>query len=116
MCGINPREDAPGFQRFILKPEVYGKLHYAKATLRSAMGLIESGWSREKDGSLLVKVTVPFHSEAELYLPDAETAKVDGLDGLSAEQVGDKVKVSLLAGTYTFNYIPTKNYEMILIC
>jgi alpha-L-rhamnosidase len=97
----------------VIKPEVYGKLLYARATLRSAMGLIESGWTREEDGSLLVKVTVPFHSEAELYLPDAETAKVNGLDGLSAEQSGDKVKIILEAGTYTFNYIPTKNYGLI---
>jgi alpha-L-rhamnosidase len=112
MCGINPREDAPGFRKFILKPEVYGKLYYAKATLRSAMGLIESGWSREKEGSLTIKVSVPFHAEAELYLPDAKIGAVDGLDELFAEQSGEKVKVELATGNYTFRYIPTKNYEM----
>ncbi|MBP1755322.1 MAG: alfa-L-rhamnosidase RamA, partial [Firmicutes bacterium] len=112
MCGINPREDAPGFQKFVLKPEVYGKLHYAKATLRSVMGLIESGWSREKDGSLMIKVTVPFNTEAELYLPDADRTKVEGMEGLTAEQIGEKVKVSLEAGTYSFCYVPKKNYEL----
>ncbi len=112
MCGINPREDAPGFRKFIIKPEIYGKLYYAKATLRSSMGLIESGWRREKDGSLIVQVTVPFDSDAELYLPDAETGKVSGLDGLTAKQIGEKVKVSLEAGNYTFRYIPTKDYEL----
>ena len=48
----------------------------------------------------------------ELYLLDVETGKVDGLDGLTAEQVGEKVKVSLEAGTYTFHYIPAKDYEL----
>jgi hypothetical protein len=56
---------------------------------------------------------VPFHSEAELYLPDAEIATVDGINGLSVEQVGDKVKVELETGIYAFRYKPTKNYEMI---
>jgi alpha-L-rhamnosidase len=112
MCGINPLEETPGFKKFALKPEVYGKLYHAKATLRSSMGIIESGWYREENGSLTVKVTVPFNAEAEVYLPDAELKKVIGLSGLSAQQAGSKVKVTLEAGSYSFNYIPTKNYVL----
>ncbi len=112
MCGINPIEDAPGFRKFVIKPEVYGKLYYAKASLRSAMGIIESGWTREKDGSLTIKVTVPFQSEAELFLPDAEVTKVNGLDGLTVEQIGDKVQVHLETGSYRFHYVPSKCYEL----
>ncbi len=116
MCGINPVEEAPGFRKFILKPEVYGKLYFAKATLRSAMGLIECGWSREEGGkhkTLTIQITIPFNAEAILYLPDARLTEVEGIIGLSAEQVGEKVKVSLEAGIYTFRYIPTKNYELV---
>ena len=116
MCGINSLEEAPGFQKFVLKPEIYGRLYYAKATLRSAMGLIECGWSREEDNedhSLTIKVMIPFHSEAILYLPDARLTEVEGMVGLSAEQEGEKVKITLEAGTYSFHYIPTKNYELI---
>ena len=68
--------------------------------------------AERKDSSLIVQVTVPLHSDAELYLPDAVTGKVDGLDGLSTKQIGEKVKVSLETGTYTFRYIPTKDYEL----
>ncbi len=110
MCGINPVEEAPGFRKFILKPDVNGKLFYAKASLRSAMGYIESGWTREADETLTIKAVVPFASEAQLYLPDCELSGVKGIENYQAEQAGNKVKVLLDAGTYTFSYKPTKNY------
>lgn len=112
MCGINPLEEAPGFKKFLLKPEVYGKLYYAKAKLKSSMGLIESGWRREENGSLTIKAAVPFDSEAILYLPDCDLKTVKGAEGLPAEQAGSKVKVILTAGKYEFNYIPARSYEL----
>lgn len=112
MCGINPLEEAPGFKKFVLKPEVYGKLCYAKATVKSAMGLIESGWVREKDGSLTVKVIVPFNAEADLYLPDAQLQSIKDMEAFKAKQEGNRVKIVLEAGSYTFHYFPTKNYEL----
>ena len=54
MCGINPVEHAPGFKQFEVRPDIYGKLTFAKASLKSSMGLIESGWRREADGKLTV--------------------------------------------------------------
>lgn len=112
MCGINPLEEAPGFKKFVLKPEVYGKLYHAKATLKSSMGVIESGWSREEDGSLTVKVVVPFNAEAEVYLPHAKLEKLAGLEGLLGEQAEDKVKLTLTSGCYTFNYMATKDFVL----
>jgi alpha-L-rhamnosidase len=107
MCGINPIEETPGFKKFILKPEVYKKLFYAKASLKSSMGLIESGWNREKDETLIFKVEIPFNTDALLYLPNAEEKTVKGLEGLKAVQEGSKVKVELEAGNYAFSYLPT---------
>lgn len=75
------------------------------------MGLIESAWYRDEDGVLTIKATVPFDTEAQLYLPDAEHSRVEGIAGLSREQVGERVRVYLSAGTYTFRYIPSKNYD-----
>ncbi len=112
MCGINPLEEAPGFRKFLLKPEVYGRLYYAKAELKSAMGLIESGWRREKNGTLTIEFTVPFHSEATAFLPDAKLDSVRGAEGLRAEQAGDRVKLLLGTGKYVFSYMPTKEYEL----
>jgi alpha-L-rhamnosidase len=112
MCGINPVEEAPGFKKFIVRPEVYGKLNYAKARLKSSMGLIESGWTRETDESLTFKLEVPFNTNATLYLPDADVKTVKGLEGLMAVQENSKVKVELVAGNYRFSYLSTKSYAM----
>lgn len=112
MCGINPEEENPGFKKFVIKPEVYGKLIHAKATLKSAMGVIESGWNREDDGTLTVSIVVPFDTDAGAWLPDADLNTVSGLTGLTAIQDQGKVKVELTAGSYSFNYMPTRSYAM----
>lgn len=112
MCGINPVESQPGFKHVLIKPEVYGKLYHARATVRSAMGLVASGWRREDDGTLTIEITVPFNATATAMLPDAGLADVRGLDGLTACQDGVKVKVELPSGQYTFNYPPTRSYEL----
>lgn len=118
MCGINPVEEAPGFRKILLKPEIYGKLEFAKASLKSSMGMVESGWIREKDGTLTVKVVIPFNAEATLYLSDAELSSVrelkNGIDikSLKAVQEGTKVKLELASGSYSFSYAPTRSYEL----
>ena len=112
MCGVNPLEEAPGFKKIHFRPEINGKLFHARATLKSAMGLVESGWRREDDGTLTVAVNVPFNAQAELWLPDADLAGLDNLDSLSAAQDGSRVKISLQSGNYAFNYRPTKSYEI----
>lgn len=112
MCGINPVEEAPGFKKFIIKPDVYGKLKYAKATLKSAMGVIESGWIREENGTLTIKIVVPFHTDATAYLPDADLNTIKGMEGLTTRQEQSKVIVELTAGSYEFSYQPTRNYEL----
>ncbi len=113
MCGINPVETAPGFKKFIIKPEVYGRLKFAKARIKSAIGLIESGWTRENHGILTIQVSVPFDSEATVYLPNADLKTVNGLEGLHALQEDSGVKIGLEPGSYSFSYVPTKNYHLV---
>ncbi len=112
MCGINPMEEAPGFKKFILKPEVYGKLYHATAWFKSSMGVIISGWKREADGTLTINAVVPFDTEATLYLPDCDVSSIGDGKGFSAIQDGSRVKLCLEAGTYEFNYMPTRSYEL----
>lgn len=68
MCGINPIESAPGFRKVRLAPKPHPSLNYAKATLKTAAGVYESGWSYD-DGSLSCQFKIPFNAEAELVLP-----------------------------------------------
>jgi alpha-L-rhamnosidase len=114
MCGITPVEAAPGFKKFQLKPQPFGKLSYAKASYHSASGLIESGWAIHTDGALTFEFTVPFNTTAEVFLPDAhlESVKVNGEALSSGQQRGSSVRVELSAGTYVFQYMPTKAYNL----
>jgi alpha-L-rhamnosidase len=116
MCGINPVEAAPGFKKFKLAPQPYGKLTYVKASFHSASGLIESSWEIKEDGVLSFVFNVPFNTTAELTLPDADVnmVKVNGetlaSSGLSSEQLATEVCCTLMAGKYEFTYLPTKSY------
>lgn len=105
MCGINPVEAAPGFRRIRLTPQPNEQLRYAKATLNSAAGVYESGWSYEEDG-LHYKFLIPFHAQAELVLPDAEmehvfvngTALKDS--GLYHDEIDGRWVIILKTGRY----------------
>jgi len=116
MCGINPVEDAPGFRKIKLNPNPYGKLNYAKATLVSAVGTIESGWEIKEDGALTFTFTIPFNSTAEVVLPDAVLEGININDtllvnsGFKAIQDQQQVRCELTAGTYVIEYTPTKRY------
>jgi alpha-L-rhamnosidase len=116
MCGIQPVEQAPGFRQIKLLPKPYGKLTYAKASLFSASGRIESGWEIKVDGELQFIFTIPFNTTATVVLPDALVTEVS-IDGnvlgespFEAVQQGEEVVVSLTAGSYVITYMPTKSY------
>ena len=111
VCGLKPAEDVPGFKKFVVKPELYGKLRYANAKVRTASGLIKCGWSLCEDGKLSVNVTVPFDTCATLYLPDANLKDI-AVEGLTAVQVGNDVKIELAAGEYSFSYALLKDYRL----
>ncbi|MBM7570571.1 alpha-L-rhamnosidase [Aquibacillus albus] len=118
MCGINPAEQSPGFQKMTLTPKPNGQLSYAKASVESASGYIESGWELKADGSLIFSFVVPFDTTAELVLPHAnlEEVQVNGealsRTNLDAVQAKENVKCELVPGTYVFDYTPKKSYQL----
>jgi len=115
MCGINPIEDFPGFRKIRLAPQPNNLLRYAKASVNTAAGLYESGWSIEEDG-MHYEFTVPFNAQAELVLPDAKEKSVTvngvalGLTGLKSYEKGKNVIITLKTGEYKISYPPTKKY------
>ncbi|MGH4052702.1 MAG: alpha-L-rhamnosidase C-terminal domain-containing protein [Clostridium sp.] len=116
MCGINPVEEAPGFRKIKLYPQPYGSLKYAKATFNSPTGLIKNSWKINENGTLTFNFTVPFNTEAELLLPDADI-KMVMVNGKSLAQSTytackqkDNVICNLVAGNYSFDYMPSKEY------
>lgn len=96
MCGIRSKEGKPGFSEFEIRPEIDSHIFGAKASYQSPKGLIESGWKREVDGTMTVRVTVPFDAEAEVYLPYAKE---------------EESRVKVEAGTHEFTYPLTKDFR-----
>lgn len=79
IAGIRPSEDAPGFQRIVLKPHLLPGLQWVRASYRSIRGLIVSEWRQEEE-HLHWKMAIPANTEALVYLPttDANTVTESG--------------------------------------
>lgn len=102
MCGINPSENAVGFQRITLAPKADKRMGYAKAAVDSPAGRYESGWQYSENG-FTYDFTIPFNCEAELRLPGKlEDLSVNGTSAAEFGlcQQGDAVVGTLPAGTY----------------
>lgn len=113
VCGISPLEAAPGFKAFKIQPTISGKLQYAKATLKSAMGTIESGWTLDKAGKVTLEIRVPFNTQATVIIPTAHLNQIEGITkDMEAKQQNKDVQVQVSSGNYIFHYMPTKDYEM----
>ncbi|MBL7222907.1 MAG: family 78 glycoside hydrolase catalytic domain [Candidatus Brocadiae bacterium] len=68
LAGIRPDESAPGFERIIFKPYLPPGLQRARASLRTARGMVISDWRKEGDVAFL-GVTVPANSSATVHIP-----------------------------------------------
>ena len=68
VCGIQPMEDAPGFNRFRLEPKPDRSLGFVRARFDSPCGEIESEW-RYEGNTLHYRFAVPFGTTAVLTLP-----------------------------------------------
>ncbi|MDS0525155.1 glycoside hydrolase family 78 protein [Clostridium sp. SHJSY1] len=113
MCGINPVEDAPGFRHVKLTPMPDYRFKYAKSSFNSPVGLYESGWNIEEDGSLEFKFIIPFNASATLILPHVRLDKLYVNGELLKEsklKVNSDESINLVSGTYVFKYIPTESY------
>lgn len=136
MLGIQPLEEGPGFKKFRVAPMPDYQISWAKGCLRSAAGMIKSSWTIDRK-KLKIIVTVPFDAEAQIVLPDAKAEEIEkmaesadvsdaGRNGIggagrggsnssihSIRQTGTSVTVEAEAGTYIFEYEPTKPYRKI---
>ncbi|MDR1130278.1 MAG: glycoside hydrolase family 78 protein [Prevotellaceae bacterium] len=76
LAGIEPDVADPGYRTFNIRPNVVKNLSYAKATLESPYGTIESGW-RKENGKVIYDITVPTGSKANICLPDGTLFQAD---------------------------------------
>jgi alpha-L-rhamnosidase len=78
VAGIRPDPDRPGFEHFLLEPQILPELGFVEASHRSAYGLIEVEWQVEGN-EVSYNVTIPADASATLHVgPQYFDAKVDG--------------------------------------
>jgi alpha-L-rhamnosidase len=95
--GIDTEEfDGAGYKQIVIKPELGGKLTFAKTSLETPYGKVSTDWTVNLTGFTL-KVEVPVNTTATVILPAFGTNKrfQDGL-----ELTGDRVRIG--SGSYTF--------------
>jgi alpha-L-rhamnosidase len=98
MCGIQPKEEAPGFKRVLLRPMPDARFDHASAWYNSAAGKYVSGWKKTETG-MEYEVTVPFDAEAEFILEDRGSAVT--LNGEPCAALAETGRITLPAGSYT---------------
>ncbi|MCC6697652.1 MAG: family 78 glycoside hydrolase catalytic domain [Candidatus Hydrogenedentes bacterium] len=109
LAGIRHDVDAPGFSRFILRPDAPEGLEWVKAHYDSIRGRISSEW--HVDGSRFVwDMQIPPNTCASVYVPAKEQASVteggkaasdsEGVKFLRME--GDRAVFEVQSGTYQF--------------
>src|SRR5579863_3830720 len=104
-------DKAPGYKHILIEPHPGGGLTFAKASIDTIYGRVESGWKlNEAGGELAANVEVPPNTTATVRLPNAKLEDVtEGgkpLAGRSefsnARQVGNAVAVDVGSGSYEF--------------
>lgn len=68
LLGIIPDINAPGFERFTIRPYIIKDLRFAQGEYKSIKGMIKSSWEKQ-NGFLELNITVPANSLATVYIP-----------------------------------------------
>ena len=98
--GIRADDDAVGFNRITIRPNVVGGLTHAEAKYNSIRGPIACRWRVESD-RLQMDVTVPPNTVAAVYVPATDPASVLESGKKASESPGVRVLASP-AGTAVF--------------
>lgn len=67
--GIQPLEDYPGYEKFLLAPRPPKALSWAKISKETSFGTIRVEWQKEQ-GQMLAEVAIPTGSQAKFVLPE----------------------------------------------
>ena len=113
-----PQQVVPGFKHITIAPFIPAELDHARASMRTARGMISSSWQRTGDG-LTLDVTIPVNCTATISVPklglknvsitEGDTtawkngAPADAVDGISsAAETDDNVTFEVGSGSYSF--------------
>ncbi len=110
VAGIELDADAPGFQKFVLRPFIGEGLDFARGGYRTMHGEIFSEWKRT-DGKVTWNIRVPANTAAKVFIPSAPNSTVTesgkpvehttGLRVIGREN--DFLICEAVAGVYSFS-------------
>lgn len=75
VLGIIPDLEAPGFERFTIRPYIIKDLPFAQGEYKSVKGLIKSSWKQNK-GKLELNISIPANSIARVYIPTKQLSSI----------------------------------------
>ena len=75
LLGIIPDMEAPGFEKFTIRPYIIKDLRFANGEYKSVKGMIKSGWKKQ-NGFLELDVTIPANSVATVYIPTKQLKSI----------------------------------------
>lgn len=109
LAGINPDAAQPGFKHIVLRPMPVADLSWAKASLRSLYGRVESAW-RIAGGRITWDIAVPPNTTATAFVPTTAAATVSESGDPAAQSKGVRLVRSeeraavyhVAPGTYRF--------------
>jgi alpha-L-rhamnosidase len=108
LAGLNTDESAPGFQRFVVQPQMPTGIDSVTATHHAMEGVISTSWVRKGTGVELT-VSVPVNTAATIYVPTQDPATVTesgvpvaSAPGVTAVTTTGGIAASVGSGTYDF--------------
>jgi alpha-L-rhamnosidase len=75
IAGIDLDPQRPGYKHIVIRPRIGGGLTWARGSLKSPYGLIESSW-KIGGNDVLLSVTIPPNTTATLQLPGVDAKEV----------------------------------------
>jgi alpha-L-rhamnosidase len=106
--GIQPTEDAVGFDHIRFEPQFLANLNWVNCSHRSIRGTISCNWRRQA-GSVAIELQVPVNTTAVLVLPTSGTLTEDGQPiEKMCDGTNDRPTYQLESGTYQLVYTRKK--------
>jgi alpha-L-rhamnosidase len=110
ILGIQREQAQPGYQHFVIRPQIGGTLTWAKGSYKSLWGDIVSEWRLQKD-LLRMHVELPTNATVSIYVPTRNRSTIKEA-GVAAERSAG-VKFLRMEGNAAVYQVPSGAYDFV---
>jgi alpha-L-rhamnosidase len=102
-AGIQLDDEQPGFEHFIIRPDMLPQLDWAAGSVESPFGTITSSWEKV-GGKVTLRVTVPPGPKATVYVPyqEGQTIRLNGEISEPGSNEADRGIYEVASGAYVW--------------